>query len=875
MKWNILIVLVLMVFVFQTSLSQAQSYKNTSGSINCPTLTEPLKFGSRGESVVDLQEYLISTGHYTYSRGATGYFGQVTKRAVSAWQSSNNISPASGYWGPLSLAKYESICINSSQKASTNPTTSDPNEIFSTISAQAKQPNIIVIMTDDQDDGLTKIAIPKTLNLIGKEGVTFKNSFVDNSLCCPSRTTSLTGQNSNNSGIFFLVPGIVFNGILYGGGYSDFRQTEGNILPVWLKNAGYRTAMIGKYVNGYSLQNDPVPPGWDKWFSVRPFYFNYTANVDGVPIQYGSSPDDYVTEVLTEEAISFIKNQTGPEPFFLMLNHPAPHVDVGTNPYLPTSAPKYSGRYATAELPNSPSFNEADISDKPAFLQNLNPLLSTSDIEYNLSIYQKALESLLSVDDSVEDIINTLNDEGYLNNTVIIYTSDNGFLYGEHRRIKAKVDLYEESIRVPLMIRGPGIPADLVRDELVNNVDLPATIVELAGVTPGRVLDGRSLVPLLTNQPSSWRTALLIQSSRTGNSLFDVRDIYRGIRTKNLVYAEHETLSKKTEYEFYDLRVDPFQLESKHLDPLYESVIQNLRNKLQILKSCQGATCWMTSPEPALPTPPLESLSLELIAHWKFDSTNKDIARDSSRNGIHGSLVNMEDSDWVSGVSGNALNFDGRNEYVALPGLNSVIDTSQGSLAMWIKPGPKRSLTVAFSAKKDRENNIEFLMNGNEFIMKWKGSNNVMAIRSNAISNTDGVWRHAVLTWDKATDEVKAYVDGVQDGSTLTNMSNFIGNITNEVKIGAQGISGGSNFFEGQIDDVRIYNKALTQAEINSIYVPLKTLLSIKNNFEPINMDGDVDLNSRFFNQLANVFKSVGNMLQDILNILPSWGDDR
>ena len=202
----------------------------------------------------------------------------------------------------------------------------------------------------------------------------------------------------------------------------------------------------------------------------------------------------------------------------------------------------------------------------------------------------------------MEDIINAVQAIGKLDNTVIVYSSDNGFFHGEHRRLHGKRMIYEESIRVPLIIRGPNIPVNETRSQMVSNVDLPATVVDLAQANPGRNLDGRSLVPVLKNASKPWRTALLLQA---GNKLSflpandsTLYGIYRAIRTKSYVYAEHKLPNfGGFEYEFYDLRVDPYQLRSRHNDIQYDGVIEDLQGKLNMLRTCRGNNCFMTTPE--------------------------------------------------------------------------------------------------------------------------------------------------------------------------------------------------------------------------------------------------------------------------------------
>jgi N-acetylglucosamine-6-sulfatase len=488
------------------------------------------------------------------------------------------------------------------------PTVTDDHSATGTaskaISVIDSRPNIVVIMTDDQDDMGSMSVMPKTRSLIGNQGLTFTNSFNDFPLCCPSRASFLTGQAAHNTGV-------LSNSSAENGGYAAFQPTEGNSLPVWLQQAGYRTVHMGKYLNGFGPSN-PIPPGWTNWQGIADgqgayYYYNYAINRNGVLQFYGESASEYKTDVQAQDAENFIASQQGSaQPFFLWLNPLAPHMSM--DPANPTSliqlppvpAPRHLGVYDNLPLPNRPNFNEADVSDKPEFVK-LFPFLDSAGITNVTTHFHRRRESLLSVDDLVERVVNALQAAGKLSNTYIIFTSDNGDFEGQHRRPGYKMLVYEESIRVPLLIRGPGIPAGETRSQLVNNLDLVATMEELTGITPGRAPDGRSLVPLFQNASSPWRTSLLVQGVDKVQGLAPLYGRYQAIRTNRFVYAEHNGAYFGFEREFYDLAADPYQLTSKPADPAYASIVSDLQSRLNTLRTCAGANCWMTTPEPPPP----------------------------------------------------------------------------------------------------------------------------------------------------------------------------------------------------------------------------------------------------------------------------------
>ncbi|MCX7616259.1 MAG: sulfatase-like hydrolase/transferase [Patescibacteria group bacterium] len=453
-------------------------------------------------------------------------------------------------------------------------------------------PNIILIMTDDQDVNSMSV-MSKTQNLLVSQGINFINSFVDFPVCCPSRASMITGQAAHNHKILGLVPET-------DGGYGKFVPTENNTLPVWLQKAGYITAHIGKYLNGYGKETDPshIPPGWNIWYGLVDNYtyryYNYIINENGKLVTYGDKESDYQTDVLAQKAIDFIFNQKeSPRPFFLQITPVAPHAAIFSySGDSPEPAPRHRGIFKNLSLPQPPSFNEEDVSDKPQFIQ-AHPSLSAEAVDRLTKHFRNRRESLLAVDDLVEKVINALRQTNKLDNTVIIYTSDNGYFQGEHRRPGNKYLAYEESIRVPLIIRGPNIPKNETRSQMVSNLDVAATIVEMAKAIPERILDGHSLSSLFKNSSVPlWRTALLVQGAdQDGSNPKVFHGRYQAVRTSSYLYIDHPATNEE---ELYDLGKDPYQLTSEHNNSAYSQIKKKLKEILNSLRNCVGSTCWYT-----------------------------------------------------------------------------------------------------------------------------------------------------------------------------------------------------------------------------------------------------------------------------------------
>ena len=440
-----------------------------------------------------------------------------------------------------------------------------------------QQPNIVVVMSDDQT--VSSVSTQRhVLEQIGHRGATFVNNFVNFSLCCPSRSTFLTGLYAHNHHVLGNSPPK--------GGFDRFERLDsGNDLPLWLQAAGYYTGEVGKYLNGYGIR-DPtlVPPGWNDWQAViDPVnFYNYRLNENGQIVAFGSDPADYLDDVISGKAADFIaRNAPRRRPFFLYVAYKSPH---GGGPHPsgqrcangpPEPAPRHFGEFAGTPLPEPPNFNEADVSDKPRFVQN-SPLLTPARIDAETTLYQCELESLQGVDDGVHRIMAALRASGELRNTDVIYTSDNGFFHGEHRIYTGKVKVYEPSIRVPLLMRGPGIPAGVRVRDLTINADLAPTIAELAGAKPHRVTNGMSIATDADHPRRELGRRLLIE----GNN-FDA------IRTARYKFVQYDD----GEQELYDEDLDPYELQNQVTNPAYQGVVSILSSELSHLRDCNRAGC--------------------------------------------------------------------------------------------------------------------------------------------------------------------------------------------------------------------------------------------------------------------------------------------
>ena len=434
-----------------------------------------------------------------------------------------------------------------------------------------ERPNIVFILTDDLDTRSISV-MPKLESVLIDEGTTFENAFVTDPLCCPSRATFLRGQYSHNTKIQGNSPPE--------GGHEKFQRLrlDRSTVATWLDDAGYDTVYLGKYMNGYD-NTRYVPPGWDRWFGWLGNYYGsgseYRLNENG-HIRTYNQDQVHDTDLLREKAVRYIRNQKGDgRPFFMYLAPNGPH----TPAYV---AERHEGMFSGRPLPRPPSFNEEDISDKPEVVKY--PELGHGEVEELGDLYRKRLAALQSVDAMVNGVVGALQDTGQLNDTYIMFTSDNGFLIGEHRRTDKSLP-YEESIKVPFIVRGPGVPTQKI-DHLVINNDFAPTVADLAGIAPPNFVDGESFVPLLRDEKpglKEWRTGFLVEH---------VTPTYQALRTNEYTYVEWSGGAK----ELYYLDGDPYQLHNAfHPDqpapPLDPTLVAGLEEQLEALRGCEATQC--------------------------------------------------------------------------------------------------------------------------------------------------------------------------------------------------------------------------------------------------------------------------------------------
>jgi len=470
----------------------------------------------------------------------------------------------------------------------------------------AKGPNVIVVMTDDQryDDMAT---MPKTKRLIGDAGVTFHHYYASYPVCCPARATFFTGQYAQNHRVRCLYPWC-------GGGYGNLNQR--NYLPVWLEDAGYVTAHMGKFLNGYGKEpGTPMRPrGWTEWDGLIDHstyrMWGYSIFENDHRVTYGKvvSPHLparlYQTDVLTNKAVRFIDERAGGDrPFFLSLAYVAPHHESGGTQkktgQLVRAAPRYRGRYAHLSLPKPRNYNELDVSDKPPFLGHFNHLITPRREAAITKRFHERWESLLSVDDGVERIVRELRQQGMLDNTYVIFTSDNGYMQGEHRIRQGKMMPYDASTHLPFLIRGPGIPRGRSTNALVGDVDLAATVMDITPARPGHVLDGRSVIPYARNthlqngRPFLHTTAGQGSHGRTNTREGGARGTeprvpaWSAVRTNSWLFVSY----RSGQSELYRLKADPYELKSVAGDPRFRLKRRTLRRVLGDLERCRGRSC--------------------------------------------------------------------------------------------------------------------------------------------------------------------------------------------------------------------------------------------------------------------------------------------
>ncbi|ONH51089.1 sulfatase [Frankia sp. CcI49] len=472
-----------------------------------------------------------------------------------------------------------------------------------------ERPNFVLILADDLDQTTSPYwdAMPHTAALIRDSGLTFTDSFAPTPICCPARGTILTGKYGHNTG--------VLTNAGDSGGWATFAANgnEEHTFAKYLSDAGYRTGLAGKYMNGIEDAPDHIPPGWSEWYGSvdNNFYtgYNYTLNENGTLVQYGGTEDpaNYSTDVVAAKSTDFIRRAAADDtPFFWYAASTAPHLPL-------PPAPRHADNpYADDSAPRTPNFNEADVSDKPWWLQESAQLRSARVAATNDADYQDRMGSLYALDEMVAGIVETLRDTGELDNTYLIFTSDNGYNLGSHR-LTQKMAPYEESLRVPLVVAGPGVERG-TDGHMVAQIDLAPTFLDLAGVPIPADVDGQSLAPLLRGQtPASWRTDLLGQYAGPGvdgqdgvaqEAVENVTGVFldippwSAIRTEDHLYVRWYDADRNPgvhQRELYDLNADPYELTNLLATPQGRAtnapLVAQLDARLDALATCTGASC--------------------------------------------------------------------------------------------------------------------------------------------------------------------------------------------------------------------------------------------------------------------------------------------
>ena len=432
------------------------------------------------------------------------------------------------------------------------------------------RPNIVFVLTDDmRDDDLDHM--PITRRLLADEGMEFTDAISPHPLCCPARAQLSTGQYAQNNGV-------QHNRGVHGGFQALDPTQEASS---WFRDSGYRTGFVGKFLNGYG-PHDVRPSGWTRWDALTRGVYDYvdfSMTGDGAPHRY---TDSYVTSVIEDHANRAVTDfAASGDPFVVYAWHLAPHYRITPEGGrgLPPAAPQDSDLF-TDTRPASfddPAFDEADVSDQPAYLRHLPPVSRTEVSAENTA----RLRSLQAVDRAVGSMVETLDRQGVLDDTYIVFSSDNGYSLGEHR-FTGKDVLTDEALQVPLIVRGPGIAPGSTSDLPVTLVDLPATFAALTGVTPAWQVDGTSLVPTLLGQDQTFRDTTLIQTGRTLGDGWS----HRGVRTQRYLYG-----TDGADGFLYDRFVDPDEMINRFDDPTYAEVQAALEMRRTELVDCAGWTC--------------------------------------------------------------------------------------------------------------------------------------------------------------------------------------------------------------------------------------------------------------------------------------------
>lgn len=425
------------------------------------------------------------------------------------------------------------------------------------------KPNIVFVLCDDLDTETIE-HVPELKSLVADQGIEFTEAFVTYPVCCPSRVSYLRGQYTHNHR--------VLTNQNHNGAHSKTKELtlEDEMLPVWLKRAGYRTAIFGKYMNGFDEQN--IPLGWDRFFGVMGLTRHQRFNDQGMLADY--PPDTYLFEdVLREQSLSWLRDSAQDEsPFFMCLWTHAPHQPA-------TPAARHMELFEDLQLPRQPNYDEEDVADKPSWVRKLPPI-TDADADKMTKLYRDRARCTVGVYEMLEPVIKELDAQGKLSNTYIIFSADHGFHFGNHRLRQGKQSPYDEDVRVPFYVRGPEVPAGVQRNEMIASHDVAPTICELAGADYPKWVDGSSFVQLLSSDAGKlrWRKAVGLEAWTLPGTV--VPD-YHAVRTHKFKYVEYRGTG---EVECYDLSRDPHEInnvvESVDLDMLnyLKDAARSIRN---------------------------------------------------------------------------------------------------------------------------------------------------------------------------------------------------------------------------------------------------------------------------------------------------------
>lgn len=447
------------------------------------------------------------------------------------------------------------------------------------------RPNIIFILTDDYASNL--VDFMPNLKAMQREGVTFSHYYVSNSLCCPSRSSIFTGKLPHNNG--------VQTNTQPNGGYEAY-ISRGNApasFSVALQQAGYQTAMMGKFLNGYLPRQHPPVTGWSDWFVAGGGYrnFDYDINCNGQILHYGHAPQDYLTDVMAGRADSLVRAWKD-QPFFIEISTFTPHA-----PFMP--APRHENLFSNEKAPRTPAFNKQADSTAPGWLRILQPL-GSKKINKIDNIFRNRLRCIMSIDEMLGRLRKTLNETGCSNRTYIFFSSDNGYHLGDYSMLQGKQTAFDIDIRVPLIACGPAVARGALQQAIVSNIDLAPTFAALAGVPLTSESDGKEIQQLLREgktEKIDWRHFAIIEHRRVNYNINDpdrqeAEDgklpSYTALRFQDLLYVEYET----GEISCYDTRNDPYELKNIFAE-LPDKTQKKLHSILLAAKSCGGKNgCW-------------------------------------------------------------------------------------------------------------------------------------------------------------------------------------------------------------------------------------------------------------------------------------------